>query len=98
MHVHRPGSEFFEILAVNLFFVQNHTSYDQKKSDHYRKSEIEEQRNPLLTPNMKAAHLANWCAKGTVADTILFGDVAVSASPEKTKMVIQVKASATNSR
>lgn len=52
-----------------------------------------------VTPSaslMKAAHMVEWCAEGTVPDTILFGDVASPPAPKKREVLIEVKASSIN--
>ena len=41
---------------------------------------------------MKAAYVNAWCAVGTVADTISFGEVAAPAAPQKTEVLVGVKA------
>ena len=45
---------------------------------------------------MKAAHITTWCAQGTVADAILFGQVPSLPPPTKTNVLITVKASSVN--
>jgi alcohol dehydrogenase len=45
---------------------------------------------------MKAVHLTQWCAQGTVPDAILFGDVPVPPAPVKREVLISVKASSIN--
>lgn len=45
---------------------------------------------------MKAVHITKWCAEGTVADSILFGEVPRFEPPTKTDVVIEVKATAIN--
>jgi len=48
------------------------------------------------TRTMKAAHLTKWCAMGTVADTIAFGDVPAPPAPVKGEVLVDVKATAVN--
>jgi len=45
---------------------------------------------------MKAAHLNEWCAVGTVPDTLSFGQVPAPPAPKKSQVLIKVKASAIN--
>ena len=41
---------------------------------------------------MKAAYVNEWCAVGTVADTISFGEVPAPAAPKKAEVLVGVKA------
>ena len=41
---------------------------------------------------MKAAYVNQWCAVGTVADSISFGEVPAPAAPKKAEVVVSVKA------
>lgn len=41
---------------------------------------------------MKAAYVNSWCAIGTVADTISFGEVPAPAAPKKAEVLVGVKA------
>ena len=42
--------------------------------------------------SMKAAYVTEWCALGTVADQVSFGDVPAPPAPQKTQVLIGVKA------
>ena len=44
------------------------------------------------TSAMKAAYVNEWCAPGTVADTISFGEVPSPAAPKKAEVLVGVKA------
>ena len=52
--------------------------------------------HPSQNKMMKAAHLTQFCAEGTVADAILFGDVPTPRAPGKKEVLIGIKASALN--
>lgn len=41
---------------------------------------------------MKAAYVNEWCAVGTVSDTISFGELALPAAPKKGEVLVGVKA------
>jgi len=41
---------------------------------------------------MKAVYVNQWCAVGTVADTISFGEVPAPAAPTKAEVLVGVKA------
>ena len=45
---------------------------------------------------MLAAHITEWCAPGTVPDTILFGAVPTPPAPKKGEVLISVKAASIN--
>ena len=45
---------------------------------------------------MKAAYITKWCGEGTVAETIIFGEITAPGPPIKDNVLIQVKASSIN--
>ena len=45
---------------------------------------------------MKAVHLTEWCAEGTVPEAVAFGDVPAPPAPVKRQVAIEIKASAIN--
>ena len=42
---------------------------------------------------MKAVYVNEWCAVGTVADSISFGQLPVPAAPKKAEVLLSIKAS-----
>mmetsp|Transcript_7471 Transcript_7471/g.20791 ORF Transcript_7471/g.20791 Transcript_7471/m.20791 type:complete len:398 (-) Transcript_7471:50-1243(-) len=50
----------------------------------------------MVRSTMKAAHVTSWCTVGTVADTIVIGDVPTPPPPRARQVTVRVRAAAIN--